>query len=180
MVDYRKFISKLSLPYLGTPPEVIPSIFDTLVKKFDLKHNSSQSFIDLGSGNGRIIIYSAINYGIKSVGIEIDENLIEEAYERIKTLNRSKKVSRKQKKLIEIRNRDLFNQNLQNFDYIYIFSLPSMHKSLNHVLITTKKGGIVISFKYELVGFEKYLNLEYFLKIERDDKIWGVYFYKKM
>jgi cyclopropane fatty-acyl-phospholipid synthase-like methyltransferase len=71
MKDYRKFISQLSLPYLGTLPEVIPSIFDTLTERFNLKCDSSQKLIDLGSGNGRIIIYSVINYGIKSVGITV-------------------------------------------------------------------------------------------------------------
>ncbi|MEJ2296238.1 MAG: class I SAM-dependent methyltransferase [Candidatus Lokiarchaeota archaeon] len=78
MKDYRKFISQLSLPYLGTPPEAIPKIFNTLKEKFNLIPNSSQTLIDLGSGNGRIIIYSAIHYKIKSVGIEIDKSLIDE------------------------------------------------------------------------------------------------------
>ena len=179
MADYRNFISKLSLPYLGTPPEVIPLIFDTLTKRFDLKHNSSQSIIDLGSGNGRIIIYSAINYGIKSIGIEIDETLIEEAYGTIKSLKQENQISRNLTKLIEIRNEDLFLQDLKEFDFIYIYSLPSMQKSLNHVFKTAKGGAIFISFKYELVGFELYLDYEYNLKIANEDNIWEVNFYKK-
>ena len=180
MKDHHKFISQLSLPYLGTPPELIPSIFDTLVKKFNLLHDSSQKIIDLGSGNGRIVIFSAINYRIKSVGIEIDENLIEEAYERIKSLKREKIINRKISKLIKIRNDDLFMQDLQVYDFIYIFSLPSMQKSLNHIFLTAKKGAIIISFKYELIGFEMYLNYEDCLKFKYDDKIWEVHFYKKL
>jgi len=179
MKDYRKFVSKLSLPYLGTPQEAIPRIFKTLNEKFNLKHNSSQQLIDLGSGNGRIVIFSAINYGIKSVGIEIDENLIEETYEAIKSLKREKKICRKLTKLIEIRNEDLFMQNLQNYDFIYIFSLPSMQKSLNHVLITAKTDAIVISFKYKLKGFESYLHYEYCLQIKHNINLLNVYFYKK-
>jgi len=178
MADYHKFISKLSLPYLGTPPEVIPLIFDVLTERFNLKHDSSQSLIDLGAGNGRIIIYSAINYGIKSIGMEIDEVLIEEAYEKIKSLKMRKKGNLT--KLIKIRNEDLFLQNLKEYDFIYIFSLPSMQKSLNHVFITAKRGAVFISFKYELIGFESYLNYEYNLKIEDDDNIWEAYFYKKI
>ena len=154
MTNYRKFISQLSLPYLGTPPEVIPSIFNTLTERFNLKRNSLQKLIDLGSGNGRIILYSAINYGIKSVGIEIDENLIEEAKETIKSLKREKKINKKLIKLIEIRNEDLFRQDLQEYDFIYIYSLPSMQKSLHHVFKTTKPKAIIISFKYELKSFD--------------------------
>ncbi len=180
MEDYRKFISQLSLPYLGTPLELIPSIFDTLTEKFYLKRNSSQKFIDLGSGNGRIIIFSAVNYGVKSVGIEIDENLIEEAKETIKSLKREKKIHRKLFKLIEIRNEDLFTQDLQEYDFIYIYSLPSMQKSLNHVFKTTKPEAIIISFKYELKGFDSYLQYEDCLEIKHENKVWKVDFYKKI
>lgn len=179
MADYHNFISKLSLPYLGTPPEAIPPIFDTLTKRFNLKCDSSQSLIDLGSGNGRIIIYSAINYGIKSVGIEIDEVLIEEAYEKIQSLKLRKQVSRNLTKLINIQNEDLFMQNLQEFDFIYIYSLPSMQRSLNHVFLTAKSQAVIISFNYELNGFETYLNYEYCLDIKYKKKIWKAFFYRK-
>ena len=180
MKDYRKFISQLSLPYLGTPPEVIPSLFTALEERFNLKHNSSQKLIDLGSGNGRIIVYSAINYGIKSVGIEIDENLIEEAKETIKALKREKKITKKLIKLIEIRNEDLFTQDLQEYDFIYIYSLPSMQKSLQHVFKTAKPVAIIISFKYELKGFDSYLQYEECLEIKHNNMVWKLDFYKKI
>ena len=41
--------------------------------------------------NGQIIIYSALNYGIKSYDIEINGNLIFEAKEKLKILKREKK-----------------------------------------------------------------------------------------
>jgi len=179
MEEYRNFITKLSLPYLGTPSEAIPKIFETLNEKFGLKHNSSQQIIDLGSGNGRIIIFSAINYGIKSVGIEIDSTLIEEANHSIKMLKNDKKISRKCIKLIEIKKEDLFLQNLQEFDFIYIYSLPSMQRSLNHVFLTAKSQAVIISFNYELNGFESYLNYEYCLDIKYGKKIWKAFFYRK-
>ena len=77
--DYRKIYSQLDLPFQETKKISLKNIFRTLEKKFDLKKNSKQSIIDLGSGNGRVIIYSAINYGIRSIGIEIDPILIKEA-----------------------------------------------------------------------------------------------------
>jgi 16S rRNA G966 N2-methylase RsmD len=180
MSDYRKFISQLSLPYLGTPPEVIPAIFDILRDKFNLIHDSSQKFIDLGSGNGRTVIYSAINYRIESVGIEINKNLINEAYQTIKSLKRTKKIDRKISKLISIRNEDLFMQNLLEYDFIYIYSLPTMQKSLIHVFKTTKNRAIIVSFAYELKGFDLFLNYEYCLERQHDTKIWKTYFYRKL
>lgn len=180
MKDYRKFISQLNLPYLGTPPEVIPEIFNALVESFNLLLGSSQKFIDLGSGNGRIVIYSATNYRIRSVGVEIDESLIKEAKMCVKKLKRKKKIRRKYFKLLSIRHEDLFRQNLQKYDFIYIYSLPTMQKSLHHVIITAKSHAIFISFAYELKGFETLLKFEYCLECKHDKKIWKTYFYKKL
>ena len=180
MKDSRKIISQLSLPYLGTPPEVIPEIFKVLVESFNLLLGSSQKFIDLGSGNGRIVIYSAINYRIKSVGIEINESLIKEAKQCVKKLKRTKKIRKKYFKFLNIRQEDLFRQNLQKYDFIYIYSLPTMQKSLHHVIETAKSHAIIISFAYELKGFEKLLKFEYCLESKHNNKIWKTHFYKKL
>ncbi len=179
MSDYLKFVSQLSLPFLETPWELIPNIFNLLAEKFNLIHNSSQKLIDLGAGNGRVVIYSALNYGIKSIGIEINHNLMEEAKEIIKTLKQEKSYRKELFRLIELRNEDLFQQNLKDYDFIYIYSLPSMQKSLNHVFKTAKNGAIFISFKYELNGFDSYLQKEYSLEIDQKNKVWTAYYYKK-
>ncbi|MHA2325515.1 MAG: hypothetical protein ACXACB_08945, partial [Promethearchaeota archaeon] len=61
--DYENFLSQLELPYLETKNYYLHQIFKTLEQKFGLVKNSQQVFIDLGFGNGQVVIFSALNYG---------------------------------------------------------------------------------------------------------------------
>ena len=143
--------SQLTLPFLASHSEVIEGIFNILEKKFGLRQGSNQHFIDLGSGDGSVVIYSAVNYKLRSFGIEINQELFKEAKGSIKRLNWKIKHN------IRIMKGDLFQQNLEKFDFIYIFSLPSMHKFLLHVFRTAKKGAVIISYKYKLLNIAKLL-----------------------
>ena len=167
--NYNEIQSQLALPYLSSHEGVLEGIFNILESKFHLKKKSNQSFIDLGSGNGNVVIYSGINYSIKSIGIEINENLIKEAKDLIKSLNW------RQRRYIRIMRGDLFQYNLEKYDFIYIFSLPSMQKFLDHVFRTAKKGAVVISYKYSLSNMDKLLKLAHESKIKNIE----VYFYIK-
>lgn len=180
MKDHDKISSQLSLPYLETYDELIIDIFKTLEQNFALKKISNQKFIDLGSGDGRIVIFCGFNYGIKSLGIEINENLIKEANKNIKALKDKNNLKKKQIKHIKIEFGDLFRQNLQDFDFIYTYSLPTMHKYMNHVFITAKEDAIIISHKYPLKGFDTFLKSEYELKHRPDNQDIKTYFYRKV
>ena len=93
--NYEKMVAQLELPFQETKQVYLEKIFKTLEREFDLQKNSDQSFIDLGSGNGQVIIYSAIHYGIRSVGIEIDPILIKEAKKSIRTLKKAEFLKKK-------------------------------------------------------------------------------------
>jgi 16S rRNA G966 N2-methylase RsmD len=166
---FNEIQSQLALPYLSSHEGVLEGIFNILESKFQLKRKSKQTFIDLGSGNGSVVIYSGINYRIKSIGIEINKNLIKEAKDLIKKLNW------RERRCFKIVHGDLFQQNLETFDFIYIFSLPSMQKFLEHVFRTAKEGALFISYKYPLTNMDKLLNFAHKLKIENVD----VFFYVK-
>ncbi|MHA1729871.1 MAG: SAM-dependent methyltransferase [Promethearchaeota archaeon] len=84
----RKIHSQLALPFSVTSDDAIKKIFETLEQKFGLSNGSKQKLLDLGSGTGNILIYSATHYNIKSVGIEININLIKLAKGRIKALKK--------------------------------------------------------------------------------------------
>ncbi|TFG08542.1 MAG: class I SAM-dependent methyltransferase [Promethearchaeota archaeon] len=151
---------QLDLPFLETDNAHVIEIFKTLHTKFGLRKNSNQKLVDLGAGSGRIIIFAAINYGIKSFGIEIDQNLIHEIKEFINFLKREKKCQHKIVRKIIIKLGDFYSVKLSKFDYIYMYSLPTMHQYLNHVLQTAKKGAVVISYKYPIHNYEDLLKLE--------------------
>jgi tRNA G37 N-methylase Trm5 len=176
--DNYRISSLLDLPFLETEKRHLHQIFEILEQSFNLKRNSKQRLIDLGSGDGRIVIYCGLNYGIESIGYEINSDLIKEAKENIKTLKKKKINKRKNFRKIQIKMGDLFELRLENFDFIYLYSLPTMQKFLNHVLKTAKNGAVIISYKYPFKNFEYYLALEYVLK-ENNYYQEICYFYRK-
>lgn len=147
--DDYEIQSQLALPYLSTRSEVLEGIFNILETKFGLKKRSRQSFIDLGSGNGKVVLFCGVNYKIKSVGVEINNQLFKEAKISLKRLNW---VTRH---YIKFKNEDLFSQNLEKYDFVYIYSLPTMHKFLHHLFSSLKKGAVIISYKYPLLSMKE-------------------------
>lgn len=172
--------SELALPYLETPEDDIKVIFKTLETRFELKRDSKQKLIDLGSGDGRIVIYAGLNYGILSIGYEINPVLVKEALEQKKLLKKEKKYKNKYLRKIKLKKGDLFTLNLKKYNFVYIYSLPTMQKFLHHVFKTAKRETIFISYKYPLNQFERYLRLDYKLKHQGDDQENYTYFYKMM
>ena len=175
--NYEKIISQIDLPFLETNEKFLPEIFNTLEKDFGLKKDSKQSFIDLGAGNGRIMIFSALNYRIKTIGIEIDPILIKEAKKTIFKINRKadKRLFRKIKFILG----DFYTYNLKNYDFIYIYSLPTMQKYLKHVFKTAKIGAILISHMYPLKGFNSFLELVFKLDHKINKREISTYFYRR-
>ncbi|MFX1355821.1 MAG: class I SAM-dependent methyltransferase [Promethearchaeota archaeon] len=178
--DFFTITSQLDFPFLETNTALLKEIFEILKLKFGLLKNSKQKLIDLGSGNGQIIIYSALNYGIKSIGIEINKDLIKEAKTKIKSLKNQKSYSLRRLRKVKLIYGDLFKMSLKSFDYIYIFSLPTMQKYLRHIFLTIKRNSIIIAYKYSLESFEDIFELEYELKNEYKNQTISTYFYKKI
>ncbi|MHA1884982.1 MAG: class I SAM-dependent methyltransferase [Promethearchaeota archaeon] len=178
--EYVDLCSQLDLPFLETPLIHLPQIFTTLSKEFGLKQHSKQRFLDLGAGNGQVIIFSAENYCIRSTGIEVNPILVEEAISTIKVLKKQKRLKKSNLKKIEIIQGDFYEYSLKNYDFIYIYSLPTMQKYLRHVFQTARKDNIIISHKYQLNILKEDLRLEFKLTLyEGNHKIY-TYFYRKV
>ena len=180
ITNFGKFYSQLELPFSETENEFLKEIFKTLELEFGLKSASNQTLIDLGSGKGNVVIFVVLNYNIKAVGIEINQNLHKEAKVRIKSLKKEVNYKKKFMKKINIMLGDLFQQNLIEYDFIYIYSLPSMHKYLKHVFKTAQKGAIIISHKYKLKHFDSILREKYNLSHKSNKKEIFTFFYKKI
>lgn len=176
---FLEISSQLDLPFLETNRELIQKIFEILKLRFRLIKYSNQRFVDLGSGNGHIIIYSALNYGIKSFGFEINPDLIKEAKIYIKLLKKRKMYQSKLFRKIKFIHEDFYEIDMRDFDFIYIYSLPTMQKYLKHVFLTAQNESIIISYKYPLNGFDSFLKLDYELKSEFKDQIISTFYYKK-
>jgi len=109
--NYYKYQSQLALPFLETNEELIQGIFQALEQKLGLNRNSKQIFIDLGAGDGRIVLYCTLNYGIRSFGIEINEFLVKEINEKIKMVKKEKLYKKNVRQEVSCSNTGLENKN---------------------------------------------------------------------
>jgi len=178
--EFNKFYSQIDLPFQETKQVSLKKIFKTLEREFDLRKNSKQIFIDLGSGNGQVIIYSAIKYGIRSIGIEIDPILIEEAKRSIRLLKEVNIFKKKVLRKITLTHGDFYAHNLKNYDFIYIYSLPTMQKYLKHVFQTAKGGAIIISHMYPLKSLTQYLEFRLKREHNKENQETSTFFYRRI
>lgn len=176
--DNYIFSSQLALPYLESDEKVIEKIFKVLQSRFNLTPHSRQRLIDLGAGDGTVIIHAAVNYDIESIGVEIKPSLVEDLRDRIEKIKKNQKELETRLQKIKVIQGDLFQQSLEAFNFVYIFSLPTMQRFLNHVFQTAQKGTIFISYKYPLEDFS-YLELKHHFKVKIGENSVSTYFYEK-
>jgi hypothetical protein len=97
---------------LRTPQKVI----DEMLRLAELKPN--EILFDLGSGDGRIPITAAKQFGARGFGYEIDAQWIKWSLEKVKEAGAENRVV--------IERRDLFKLDLSKADVVSAYLLPSM------------------------------------------------------
>lgn len=143
-VVFISFIADLmGAPFVPTSGKLT----DLILKKAKLKKN--QVFIELGSGDGRIVREAVKAYGVKGVGIEFHPLL----YLYSKLVSGIQKI-----KKIEFRRENFFKSDLRKADVIFAFLLPKTLKKLRVKFENEcKKGTLVISHGFRIEGWEKKL-----------------------
>ncbi len=105
------------VPYVPTREELIPRILDEL----DL--GPDDVFYDIGCGDGRVAVYAAKYYGVrKSICIEIDKYLVEEALKRSILEGVADRVS--------VINADFNEVNVSDATAVYLYLLTSVNDLL--------------------------------------------------
>ncbi|EDY85226.1 Methyltransferase domain family [Verrucomicrobiia bacterium DG1235] len=74
-------------PFLGTPMELIPSLLEFA------NITPSDTLLDIGCGDGRIVLEAAKTYGCKSIGIEKDPDLANLAKKRVESADFQNQVT---------------------------------------------------------------------------------------
>jgi SAM-dependent methyltransferase len=125
------------VPYVPTREDVMNEMFKMAkVTKDDLVY-------DLGSGDGRIVIAAAKQFGARGVGIDIDPQRIEESNENAKKAGVTDKVQ-----FIE---GDLFDAELSKATVVTLYLLPSVNLRLRPKLLKELKPGTrVVSHNYDM------------------------------
>jgi SAM-dependent methyltransferase len=128
------------VPFVRSTPEVIDRMLDLArVKPSDLLY-------DIGSGDGAIVIRAAKKYGVKGVGIEIDQGLVTKA--------RDNAFRENVQDLVEFRTQDAFTVDVSAATVVTLYMLPDFNAKLRPILDRQLKPGTrVVSHDYEIPGW---------------------------
>ncbi len=127
-------------PYVPTPLNVV----HRMLKLGEVKNGDM--LFDLGSGDGRIVITAAQDYGAKAVGVELDSDLAERANARIKELNIGDRAN--------VLHADLMEVDLRTASVVTLYLLSSSNMQLRPKLEEDlKPGSRVVSHDFQIMGW---------------------------
>jgi protein-L-isoaspartate O-methyltransferase len=101
---------------------------------------------DLGCGDGRVVIMAAQEFGARSVGVEMREDLAKQALVKISELSLDGQV--------KIINGDMFKVDLAQADVVTLYLTTSANDKVKPKLESELKLGTrVVSHDYEILGW---------------------------
>ena len=122
--------------YVPTPQVVVDSMLNMA------KVNAKDYIIDLGSGDGRIVITAAKKFGASGFGVDLDEVLLKRAND---TAKREGVAERAQ--FVE---QNLFETDLSKATVITTYLLPEMNEKLRPKILRLKPGTRVVAHDYHM------------------------------
>jgi SAM-dependent methyltransferase len=120
-VRKKRRLRKPDVIYYPTPPETVAEMLRMA------KISKGDVLYDLGSGDGRIPIAAAKQYGIRAVGIEIDPKLVTEAEENARQANVSG--------LVRFRNEDMFRVDISEATVVTLYLSEKLNVLLRPKLL---------------------------------------------
>lgn len=140
-------ISMLYSSWKGSP--YVPTKKKELINFLkEIKINKGDYFIELGSGDGRVVREAVKIYGVKGLGVDINPLL--NVWARLM----AKKNGLKN---ISFTTQNIFDTDLSQADIVYIFLMPKLIESIKPKLKKEiKKKAVVISHGFKIQGWEKY------------------------
>jgi hypothetical protein len=133
----RRPLRKPDVIYYPTPPETVNEMLRMAkIKKGDVLY-------DLGSGDGRIPIAAAKQFGIRAVGIEIDPKLVKQAEENARLANVSA--------LVRFRNEDMFRVDVSEATIVTLYLSEKLNVLLRpRLLRELRPGSRIISHDFRM------------------------------
>jgi len=124
------------VPYEPSPPEVVKTMLDLA------RVDSNDLVYDLGSGDGRIVIMAAQDFGARGVGVDIDPKRIAEASANARSAGVVDRVQ-----FIE---GDLFTTDFSRASVVTLFLWPNINMKLRPTLLALKPGTRIVSYVHDL------------------------------
>jgi precorrin-6B methylase 2 len=129
--------SQLDAPYVVTSYAIV----DRMLAMAEVGPNDF--LIDLGSGDGRIVIAAALNHGARGLGVDIDSARIAESRENAMRAGVEDKVS--------FRLEDLFETDIREASVVTMYLLSSVNLRLRPRLLEELRPGTrIVSHAYDL------------------------------
>jgi SAM-dependent methyltransferase len=124
------------VPFITTPDKVTLAMLDLAGV------GPADHVIDLGSGDGRIVITAARRFGARGLGVEIVPELVK----RSRELARAAGVQEK----VEFREQDLFATDLGRASVVTMYLLPAVNLQLRPRLLALAPGTRVVSHDWDM------------------------------
>ena len=124
------------VPYVPTPQSVVDTMLETA------KVGPRDYVIDLGSGDGRIVVTAARKHGARGFGVDINPERIREANENARVAGVTDKVAFHQQ--------DLFATDLTLATVITMYLLPRVNLELRPKLLELAPGTRLVSHDFDM------------------------------
>lgn len=130
----------LDVPYVTTPDNVVDAMLSIA------NVGPRDVLLDLGSGDGRIVITAATKHGARGMGVEIDPRLVRLSNENAEMAGVADRV-----KFVE---QDLFATDLSQATVITMYLLPDVNLKLRPALLKLKPGTRIVSHDWDMGDWE--------------------------
>lgn len=128
-------------PFVATPPDVV----DRMLRLASV--SSSDVVYDLGSGDGRIVIAAAQQYGARGVGVDIDPAQIAEA--------RRNAAQAQVEHLVTFRLEDVLDTDVSEATVVTLYLLSAQNVALRPTLDRQLRAGArIVSHNFGMGGWE--------------------------
>jgi len=129
------------VPFVESPEPIV-------TKMLNLANTTEDDVVyDLGSGDGRIVIQAATEFGARGVGIEIKPHLVKEARKNAAAAGVADRT--------EFRQGDLFNADISEATVVTLYLLPSVNTKLRPKLFRELAPGTrVVSHDFDMDEWE--------------------------
>jgi hypothetical protein len=125
-----------SVPYVPTPQIVVDRMLQMA------KVTPQDFLIDLGSGDGRIVVTAAKKYGARGFGVDLNPVRIKESVENASRAGVSDRVAFHQ--------RNLFETDLSDASVITMYLLPRVNLDLRPKILELKPGTRIVSHDFSM------------------------------
>jgi hypothetical protein len=143
------------VPYVPTPQEVVERMLEIA------KVGPHDYLIDLGSGDGRIVVTAARKYGTRGFGVDLNPERIRESNENARRAGVTDKVAFYQ--------RDLFETSLAEATVITMYLLPQVNIELRPKLLELRPGTRLVSHDFDMGDWKP----DNYIKMDAQDKYGG-------